>query len=59
MNAIPHFGTLRCSLICIQSCLLMSLITRTANRTGLKTFLNVSCRRDDRILICFTIVMET
>ena len=35
MNANSYFGTLRYPLLCIQSCLLMSLITRTTNRTGL------------------------
>ena len=35
MNPNSHFGTLRCSLI--MSCLLMSLIIRTTNRTGLKS----------------------
>ena len=38
MNANFHFVTLRCSLIMhsLYSCLLMSLITRTKNRTHLK-----------------------
>ena len=34
MNANSHFGTLRYPLICTQSCLLMSLIIWTTNKTG-------------------------